>query len=135
MESYVRDHRLGKMVQFHGWMSREQLRQKYRDAHLLLITSRDEGMSLAMMEALASGLYVLTTPVSGSGELIREGVNGDFIPFRDPPQIADTLGAIYRNRVSKGYRVPDQLLHEIRDSISWDHYVNAYAQLIQAQGT
>ena len=135
MESYVRDHQLGKMVQFGGWMSREELREKYRDAHLLLITSRDEGMSLAMMEALASGLYVLTTPVSGSEGLIREGVNGDFIPFRDPGQVAESLERIYRNKVMKRYRVPDQLLQEIRDSISLDHYVSAYEQLIQAQGT
>jgi len=131
MENYIRTHHLEEKVTFCGWMSRSALREKYRNAHLLSITSRDEGMSLAMMEALSSGLYVFTTRVSGSESLIRENVNGNFIPFRYPEKLAASLQRFYLEKMLKNYRVPDQILRELRQVISWDHNVNAYDRLIQ----
>ena len=97
----------------------------------MIITSRDEGQSLAMMEAISSGLYLFTTPVSGSENLVHEGVNGDYIPFGEPQQIADQLEAFYREKVIKQYRIPANILQELRESISWDHYVKAYDRIIQ----
>ncbi len=132
MESYVRAHQLHKQVKFSGWVSREELSNKYRRAHLLLITSIDEGQSLAMMEALASGLYLLTSPVSGSESLIHDKINGEYIPQGNPQEIAIRLEAFYREKVLKQYRIPEDILKELRQSISWDHYVNAYNRLIQA---
>jgi len=130
MESYARDRGLGEMVIFHGWLSRRELREKYRGAHVLLITSRDEGMSLAMLEAMASGLYILTTRVSGSDGLICEGLNGSYIPFQDPARIAESLEEIYRSKILKGYTIPGPVLRETRDKVGWDHYVRAYEQLV-----
>ncbi len=132
MESFVATHKLQKVVSFSGWISREELREKYRSAHLLLICSRDEGQSLAMMEAMASGLYLFTTPVSGSESLIREGINGEYIPFGDAQEIGVQLESYYRTKASNQYRVPDDILQELRETISWNHYVNAYDRIIQA---
>ena len=131
MESFVKHHQLNKQVKFSGWISREELKEKYRSAHLLLITSVDEGQSLAMMEAISSGLYLFTTPVSGSESLIHDKVSGEYIPFGDPQEIAYRLEAYYREKVLEHYRVPDRLLQELRQSISWDNYVHAYDRIIQ----
>ncbi len=131
MESFVKNHKLHKWIIFSGWVSREELREKYRNAHLFIITSIDEGQSLAMMEAIASGLYLFTTPVSGSESLIHTDVNGEYIPFGEPQEISVRLEAYYKEKVMDQYRIPDGLLQELRDAISWDHYVNAYAQIIQ----
>ena len=132
MESFVARHQLQKSVRFSGWVSREELRGQYRNAHLFITTSIDEGQSLAMMEAIASGLYLFTTPVSGSESLIQEGVNGAYIPFGDAQQIAIQLESFYRTKASKQYRIPEGFLQELRETISWDHYVKAYDRIIQA---
>lgn len=131
MESFVKNQNLQRWLHFSGWISREELREKYRSAHLLIITSRDEGQSLAMMEAISSGLYLFTTPVSGSESLVHESVNGNFIPFGEPQQIADQLETFYKEKVMKLYRIPDGILQELRENISWDHYVKAYDRIIQ----
>ena len=131
MVTYVRNHHLDSYVKFSGWVSREELREKYRSAHLLMVTSRDEGQSLAMMEAISSGLYLVTTPVSGSETLIHEDINGEYIPFGTPLVIAPRLKAFYKEKVLKQYRIPGPLLQELRETISWDHYVNAYDRIIQ----
>lgn len=131
MESKVKNHQLQRLVNFSGWISREELREKYRNAHLLLITSGDEGQSLAMMEAIASGLYLFTTPVSGSESLIHASVNGEYIPFGEAQEIATRLEAFYKEKVISNYKIPDQILQELRETISWDHYVKAYDRIIQ----
>jgi glycosyltransferase involved in cell wall biosynthesis len=97
----------------------------------MIITSRDEGQSLAMMEAISSGLYLFTTPVSGSESLVHEGVNGEYIPFGEPQQIAEQLLAFYREKGIIPYKIPGGILQELRESISWNHYVKAYDQIIQ----
>ena len=132
LEGFVAHHRLQSAVHFTGWITREQLREKYRNAHLFLVTSRDEGQSLAMLEAAATGLYLLSTPVSGSESLIQEGVNGGFIPRGQPEKIADCLRAYFKEKVTRGYRIPGDFLQSLRERISWDHNVRAYDQLVRS---
>jgi glycosyltransferase involved in cell wall biosynthesis len=131
MESYVGGNKLEESLAFSGWVSREELREKYRKAHILLITSRDEGQSLAMMEALATGLYLFTTPVSGSESILHEGVNGEYIPMGKPMEIASRLAAFYEEKVGTSYRIPGDILDSTREKLSWEHYVQAYKRIIQ----
>jgi len=131
METFVKNQNLQRRIRFSGWIAREELRERYRNAHLMIITSRDEGQSLAMMEAISSGLYLFTTPVSGSESLVQEGVNGEYIPFGEPQQIAEQLLAFHKEKVLIPYRIPDGILQELRENISWNHYVQAYDQIIQ----
>lgn len=57
----------------------------------LAVTSQSEGLSLAVLEALASGLPVLTTGDDGSHEVVQTNVNGIVIKTNDVPQIVDGL--------------------------------------------
>ncbi len=131
MELHARTYQIEDKLVFHGWLTKEKLLDKYRAAHLLLITSRDEGMSLAMLEALSVGLYTLTTRVSGSENLIHENVNGNYIALKNPEKIAAGIKEFYENKFLKNYIVPEQAHKELRKSISWQHYVEAYKQLIE----
>lgn len=131
MESYVEIHELENWVTFPGWVTRDELREKYRSAHLLLITSHDEGQSLAMLEAISSGLYLVTTPVSGSESLVEENINGNYISFGKSDQIATVLAAYYKEKMLANYQVPEEVLQRLRENISWDHYVSAYDRIIQ----
>ena len=54
-------------------------------AELFLLTSYSEGVSNALIEALATGLAVISTdvPSGGTVELMTDGVNGLIIPPGD----------------------------------------------------
>lgn len=47
-----------------------------------------EGLSIALLEALAMKKPVVVTPTDGTKELIEDGKNGTIIPFNDPTAIA-----------------------------------------------
>jgi glycosyltransferase involved in cell wall biosynthesis len=63
-------------VRFHGYVSREEIAARYVAAHVFVLPSFNEGMSVATLEAMAAGLPVVTTRTIGTDELVEERVNG-----------------------------------------------------------
>ncbi len=61
---------------------------------LFVLPSIDEGLSLAIMEAMATGLPVLTTAVGGNPEVVADGETGRLVPARDPQALADAMLAM-----------------------------------------
>lgn len=50
-----------------------------------------DGIPNVLVEAMAMGLPVVSTPISGIPELIRDGQNGLLVPPRDAVQLADAI--------------------------------------------
>jgi glycosyltransferase involved in cell wall biosynthesis len=55
-----------------------------------------EGMPLVVLEAMASGLPVITTP-NGPGDVVRDGIDGFVVPIRDPGAIIEKLEFLRAN--------------------------------------
>ena len=77
------DPRLRQRVHLSGWVKMDQLRDYYHSADVFVLTSDYEGMSSVVLQAMACGLPVISTPVQGSEGMIVDGENGFFIPFGD----------------------------------------------------
>lgn len=60
-------------------------------ANVFVLPTLDEGMAYVVMEALASGTPVITTPNSGAEGIVRQGQNGFLVPIRESEAIADAL--------------------------------------------
>jgi glycosyltransferase involved in cell wall biosynthesis len=71
--------------------ARQDVGALYRAADLLLLTSRQEGLPNALLEAQQTGLRVLTTLAGGSAEAVLEGVTGHVTSEEAPDRIADRL--------------------------------------------
>ena len=67
---------LPKNVTITGWLPRAQVLERLTGADLYLQTSRWEGLSLALIEAMMLGLPLLANPCIGNNELIVDGENG-----------------------------------------------------------
>jgi glycosyltransferase involved in cell wall biosynthesis len=59
-----------------------------------VMASNNEGLPVAIMEALALGLPVVSTAVGGIPEAITDGTDGILVPARDPEALATALTRI-----------------------------------------
>jgi glycosyltransferase involved in cell wall biosynthesis len=58
-------------VNFLGHLNREQMLNCYTNHDVLVAPSEFEGMSISVLEALSSGLFVITTNVSGNPDVLQ----------------------------------------------------------------
>jgi glycosyltransferase involved in cell wall biosynthesis len=60
-------------------------------ADLFVLPSREEGMSLALLEALAAGVPVVASDIPGNRQLITHGQQGLLVPLDDVTALASRL--------------------------------------------
>ncbi len=73
--------------------------QKLMQQHdVLVLPTLFEGRALVVLEALAAGLPVITTPNSGCEDVVRDGVSGYLIPIRSSEAIAEALTRLHEDR-------------------------------------
>ena len=77
-------------VELSGSLGKEALRDLFRRAGVFVLSSRREGMPLALLEAMASGLPVIATAVGAVPRLMVEGI-GEMVPPGDPAALAEAI--------------------------------------------
>ena len=92
--------RLGvsERVHFLGYVPREQIAEYYAEADVFVLPSYNEGMSVATLEAMASGLPLVVTRTGGTTELVVEGVNGFTFSWGDVEGLVSHLRRLARDR-------------------------------------
>ncbi len=107
--------------------ARDDARELLARAQLLLVTSDSEGMSIAVLEALAAGTPVVSTPVSGMREL--DGVR---VATFDPDDLATAVRELLQDPVlrTKMGAAGEKLVRERFSADAMvDSYVRAYLSL------
>jgi glycosyltransferase involved in cell wall biosynthesis len=91
---------VGQAVQFLGL--RHDVPELMRQASIFVRPSTLEGMPLTVLEAMASRLPVVATPVGGTPELIKDGVNGFLTPVGDHVTLANSIIKLLDNPLLAG---------------------------------
>ena len=65
--------------------------QAFADADVFLLPSLFEGTPLTLVQAMMSGLPIVTTNTCGMKDVIADGVNGCLVPIRSPRAIASAV--------------------------------------------
>lgn len=111
------------------WRDAEEMRAFYQSLHVYVCASLSEGGPNPCLEAAASGLAVLTTPVGSMPQFIRDGENGLFVSrdagdiaaklrrLRDDPALRQRMGAAARISV---------------EAWDWRHQAPRYAEMFAA---
>lgn len=118
--------RLGVPALFTGPATTDEVRNYYHDADLFVlpcVTGADghhDGIPVALMEAMACGVPVISTRLSGIPELVEDGACGILVPQKDPRALSGAIGALLtdsdmRRRFSVEGRKKVQAQFEIRD--------------------
>ncbi|MDI1315121.1 glycosyltransferase family 4 protein, partial [Prosthecobacter sp.] len=72
-------------------LSHEEVLAEMRQHEVLVLPTLYEGLALVLLEAMACGLTVITTPHSGLAGLIEDGQEGFLVPIRSASAIHDHL--------------------------------------------
>lgn len=91
LEQLIQDYHLSECVTLLGAVSEERNHQGYAEAHLFALASLEEGISVAVMEAMAMELPVVMTNVGGMAELIDDQVDGLLVPAQDAAALAAAI--------------------------------------------
>ncbi len=95
LEARVRALGLGDQIQMPGVS--DHVHRYLAAADLFVLPSELQGMSSAILEAMASGLPVLAHAVGGSPELVEDGHSGFLCPAGDVDALAGAIGRLVRN--------------------------------------
>lgn len=77
-----------------GPQPHEAMRDLYRSADVFCLPSWWEAMPLSVLEAMATGLPVVATPVGDVPRVVRPGETGLLVPLQDEEALADALGEL-----------------------------------------
>jgi glycosyltransferase involved in cell wall biosynthesis len=79
---------LDKYVTFTGRLDRDAMARLFRDADVMLNPSLADNMPNSVLEAMASGVPVVSTNVGGVPYLVEDGKTALLVPAADPPALA-----------------------------------------------
>lgn len=92
--SFVKENGISDIVTFHGWLEGADLVGRYRDSDVFVLPSWAEGLPNAMIEAMAAGLCIVTTPVGNIPDVIEDRRNGILVPPRNTLALKIALGGL-----------------------------------------
>ncbi len=85
-----------------GPQPHEAMGDLYRSADVFCLPSWWEAMPLAILEAMATGLPVVATPVGDVPRVVRPGATGLLVPLQDEEALADALEELLTDPAKRG---------------------------------
>ncbi len=85
------------MCELVGDVRQEKKDYLLQHADLFVLPSHHEGLPIAMLEGMAAGLAIVTTPVGGIPEIIKDGCNGYLVMPGDVEALAEKLEVLAKN--------------------------------------
>jgi glycosyltransferase involved in cell wall biosynthesis len=129
--SQARELHIEERVHFAGWLGRAEIIRQYQQANLFVFPSRHEGMPNAVLEAMASGLPVIATRISGNEELVEPGQTGTLVPVDDPQRLEEALHPLL---MDEGLR--RQLgaagHHKVASQYGWPSVSRQYLEILES---
>ena len=131
----IHDLGLNECVSFiNDKLSHDEVLKKVSECDLFLLPSLEEGISNAVLEAMALGIPVISTDCGGMGEVIRNSENGFIVPIRDAASMAGTIrkfidmGKTYKINIIKNAR--ETIIHNHLLSHQVDQFKSFYSKIV-----
>ena len=126
LERMARELGIANSVEFAG-LRNDAVAQLHRGG-VAVLPSRYEGMSHALLEAMACGLPCVTTRVSGSEDLIQHGVNGLLVESEDYQGLAQALLSLLDDS-ALAQKYGDAARATVEKQYSLERIVDTYIEL------
>ncbi|MEG4118101.1 glycosyltransferase [Microcoleus sp. N9_B4] len=97
LEKIIESKSMSECVELLGAVSEQSIRQGLEAAHVFALASLNEGVPVAVMEAMAMELPSVVTNVGGTSELVDDGAGAVLVQSEKPEERADLIANILQN--------------------------------------
>ena len=97
MMEFCRKETLEKYIKFTGYLEQEDIIKILNSSDIFVLPSYGEGFPLVILEAMAAGLPIISTPVGAIPEVINDGENGFFVKPMDHIALAEKIILLIKN--------------------------------------
>ena len=113
------------LAEAEGYVDHERLLSIMRETDIFLLPSRGEGFPNSLIEAMASGMACIATPVGAVPEIV--GTNGALIvPMRDAAALADAIKMLVENK-----QLREQIAENGRTIVRERYVASAVLQILE----
>ncbi len=120
MEHYVKELGIKDYVKFLGF--RRDIPQLLAITDIIVQPSLEEGLPLTVLEAMAAGKAIVTTPVGGVPEVIKDMETGLLVPVKDSKSLTKQVKFLLEN-VNKRLELGQNALKFVKENYSLERYV------------
>jgi glycosyltransferase involved in cell wall biosynthesis len=117
---------LSNFVHFH--LFEKDILSVYQSNHCLLLPSRGEGLSNALLEAMSLEMPVIATAVSGTPDVVDDGLDAILIPPDSPEALANAMARIVQDPVF-AHQLGQNARRKIEGRYSLEIVARQYSQL------
>jgi N-acetyl-alpha-D-glucosaminyl L-malate synthase BshA len=117
---------LEKKVLFLG--HREDVPSLLNLMDVFVLSSRLEGCSISILEAMASGKPVIATKVGGNPELILEGKTGFLVPSAEPEKLAEKIIILLKDEELRK-KMGEEGEKRVKENFSLEMMIKNYEEL------
>lgn len=118
-------------IEFAGWTDGKAKERYLKESQALVLPSYNEGLPIAVLEAISYGLPVIATDVGDMAAAVREGENGFLIKPGDVSALADKIKKITEDKgryTQMSAKSKEIALTEFSDSKYFEKIYNCYRE-------
>ena len=134
IKAYIHEHGLESLVSYEGWIAGKKKIDCLNWEDVYILPSYNEGLPIAVLEAMAYRHPVISTPVGGIPEIITTGDNGILVKPGDIKGIANALKYYIENRkliMLHGQRSAQKVQHFFPNEV-FEQLSSIYRLLLQS---
>jgi len=124
MDSYVKELGIKNYVKFLGF--RKDIPKILAITDILVQPSLEEGLPLTILEAMAAGKAIVTTPVGGVGEVIKDNETGLLASVKDSKSLTEKVKFLLGNPVKR-----KELSKKAKEFVKKNYSLNQYIKKIE----
>lgn len=131
---YIKANSLGNHVDTYNNVTIDKLGDLYRNAALLVLSSNEEGLGIVILEAMASGIPVISTRCGGPETAVIENETGYLTPIGNVDALAQRMEDLWANpdlREQMGKKAHKIIETRFSLRVAGDAYLQKYAEILE----
>lgn len=130
IQDMAREMKINSRITFAGWVQKERIKDYYQKANIFVFPSRHEGMSNALLEAMAMGLPVIASDIAGNDELVVPERTGFLFEKNDLDGLTEGIRNLIEHPELKR-RYGNQSRERISTQYTWNNTAREYLNVCQ----